>query len=435
MQSTERVPRPARTAVQAFELHVQPKGAAPFVWKSTGAACSIGTHPSNGLVVDAPQVSRFHCELKLTPRGLMVRDLDSSNGTLLDGVGVVEAWVRSGSRLVLGSVSIEVRLIGEEIVIPASDSESFGGLVGSSPLMRAVFAELERAAASDITVLIEGETGTGKEEAASAIHARSSRASRPFVVIDCSTLPASLLESELFGHERGAFTGADTVRAGAFEEAEGGTVFIDELGELPVELQPKLLRVLEAREYRRVGSTAARPANVRVIAATNRDLRKEINEGRFRADLYFRLAVLRVTIPPLRAHPEDLPRLARKLFDNLGASAAQTEELCTPPFLAALRAAAWPGNVRELRNHLERCLLFSSGLPLDAPAAAPAPPVVDVSRPLAAERRRHVDAFEREYVRSLLAIHGGRVNDAAAAAGVDRAYLYRMIKRLGLKTA
>jgi DNA-binding NtrC family response regulator len=431
--STERVPMPPRAVVQAFELHVQPKGNPPFVWRSKGATCSIGTHPSNDLVIDAAQVSRFHCELELSPRGLKVKDLASSNGTVLDGVGVVEAWVRSGSQLALGPVVIEVRLIGEEVAIPASDSDSFGGLVGGSPLMRTVFAQLERAAVSDITVLIEGETGTGKEEAAAALHARSSRAAERFVVIDCSALPANLMESELFGHERGAFTGAEASRAGAFEEANGGTVFLDELGELPVELQPKLLRVLEAREFRRVGSTAPRRTDVRVIAATNRDLRQEINAGRFRADLYFRIAVLRVMIPPLRAHPEDLPRLVRKLLAGLGASPEQTEALCTPSLLATVRAATWPGNVRELRNYLERCLLFSSDLPLAAEGAAPVPPVVDVSKPLATERRRHVDAFEREYVRSLLAIHGGRVTEAAAAAGVDRAYLYRLIKRLGLK--
>ncbi|MBL8949905.1 MAG: sigma 54-interacting transcriptional regulator [Myxococcaceae bacterium] len=431
---TELIPTVAQIAVQAFELKVQPKAGAPSTWRSTGATCAIGSHPSNDLVLEAPQVSRFHCELRLTPRGLLLKDLGSSNGTLLDGVSVIEAWVRPGSRLVIGSVTLEVQLIGRENTIATSERETFGALAGSSAAMRSIFAQLERAAASDITVLIQGETGTGKEETAAALHAHSARAAKPFVVIDCSALPATLLESELFGHERGAFTGAHATRAGAFEEADGGTVFLDEVGELPLELQPKLLRVLEAREFRPLGAQAPRTTDVRVIAATNRDLRKEINEGRFRADLYFRIAVLRVTMPPLRTHPEDLPIIARKLLQGLAAQPAQIEALLTPAFLSSLRAATWPGNVRELRNHLERCLLFSAGLPLEeaAPPAAP-PSSVDARRPLEVERRRHVEAFEREYVRALLEAHSGNVNAAAQAAGVDRAYLYRLIKKLSLK--
>ncbi len=431
---TELIPTVAPIVAQAFELKVQPRTGAATTWRSTGLSCSVGSHPSNDLVLEAPQVSRFHCELRLTPRGLLLKDLGSSNGTMLDGVNVIEGYVRPGSRLVLGSVTIEVQLIGVENTIATSERDSFGALVGTSPAMRSIFAQLERAAASDITVLIQGETGTGKEETAAALHASSARAEKPFVVIDCSALPATLLESELFGHERGAFTGAHATRAGAFETADGGTVFLDEVGELPLELQPKLLRVLEAREFRPLGASAPRTTDVRVIAATNRDLRKEINEGRFRADLYFRIAVLRVTMPPLRAHPEDLPLIARRLLQGLAAQPAQIEALLTPAFLASLRAATWPGNVRELRNHLERCLLFSTGLPLDevAPPAAP-PSSVDIGRPLEAERRRHAEAFEREYVRALLAAHRGNVTPAAQAAGVDRAYLYRLIKKHNLK--
>ena len=347
-----------------------------------------------------------------------------------DGVRVGEAWVRSGHRLTLGTATVEVTLQGES-TIDTSTRDTFGSLVGRSPAMRAVFSALERASQADITVLLEGETGTGKEEAAAGLHEASARREQPFVVIDCSALPATLLDSELFGHERGAFTGAQAARAGAFEEASGGTVFLDEVGELPLELQPKLLRVLEAREVRRVGSNTVRPVDVRVIAATNRDLRKEINEGRFRADLYYRLAVMRIAMPPLRAHPEDVPLLARALLTSLGASPSQVEGLCTPAFLKTLRAAPWPGNVRELRNHLERCLLFVTGLPVEHVESGPAP-AVDVGRPLTEERRRLVDAFERAYVEALLARFPDNINAAAAAAGVDRAYLYRLIKKVRL---
>jgi DNA-binding NtrC family response regulator len=436
MEKTELVQLSATATVQSFELLVQPRTGPATTWKSSGVSCSIGSHPSNDLVLDAPQVSRFHCELRLTPRGLLLKDLGSSNGTFIEGVMVNEAYVRAGNTLVLGTVKLEVKLSGEN-TIQTSTHQRFGALAGASSVMRAVFAQLERAAPSDITVLLEGETGTGKEEAAAGLHDASARREKPFLVIDCSALPQTLLESELFGHERGSFTGAVSARAGVFEEAEGGTVFLDEIGELPLELQPKLLRVLEAREYRRVGSNNARPTNVRVIAATNRDLRKEINDGRFRSDLYYRLAVFRVSMPSLRSHLEDVPLLARQLLATLGASAAQVEAICTPAFLAGLRAAAWPGNVRELRNHLERCLLFAAGLPVDDASAALPPgaaPVVDVTRKLADERKRHVDAFEREYVRALLELHGGNVNAAAAVAGVDRAYLYRVIKRLGVTT-
>ncbi|MFZ5439437.1 MAG: sigma 54-interacting transcriptional regulator [Myxococcota bacterium] len=437
-QRTEVALSRTSTTVQSFVLSIQPARGQASQWRSTKDSCSVGSHPSNDVIIEDPRVSRFHCELRLGPRGLTVRDLDSSNGTVLDGVQVMEAVVRSGSRLTLGGSSIEVTFDGAENTLPTSDREQFGALVGRSPAMRTAFALLERAAPSDITVLLDGETGTGKEEAAAAIHAESKRRDAPFVVIDCSALPATLLESELFGHERGAFTGANTSRAGAFEEAAGGTVFLDEVGELPVELQPKLLRVLEAREFRRLGSNVVRTADVRVIAATNRDLRQEINQGRFRADLYFRLAVMRVTMPPLRKRPEDLPLLSKKILARLGAAPEEIDRICTPDFFARLRGAAWPGNVRELRNHLERCMLFASGLPVDAPSAAehhadPRRATVDVSVPLAVERRRQTEAFEQEYVRALLQVHGDDVSAAAAAAGVDRAYLYRLIKRHRLR--
>ncbi len=252
-------------------------------FRSRGSSCSVGSHPSNDVILDDSTVSRFHCEIRVLPSGVSVKDLSSRNGTSIDGVGVLEGWLRDGSSLRMGNSVLRFELERAENQLEASAATRFGPLVGSSMAMRAVFAQLERAAGADITVLLEGETGTGKEGAAAAIHAASRRREQPLVVIDCGALPETLIESELFGHERGAFTGADTARVGAFEEANGGTVVLDEIGELPLALQPKLLRVLEQRTVRRLGSNVQRPVDVRLIAATNRDLREEINAERFRS--------------------------------------------------------------------------------------------------------------------------------------------------------
>jgi DNA-binding NtrC family response regulator len=300
--------------------------------------------------------------------------------------------------------------------------------------MRACFALLERASARDVTVLLEGETGTGKSQAAQAIHNASARRDKPFIVVDCGAIPSNLLESELFGHEKGAFTGALVRRAGAFEEAHGGTVFLDEIGELPAELQPKLLRVLETREIRRVGSNTYQPVDIRLIAATHRDLRAEVNAGRFRSDLFFRLAVLRIVQPSLRQRPEDLPLLVEQILASLGADPERTGALRTPEFIARLQHAAWPGNVRELRNYLERCLVFEDALAISEEEARPGGSLeVDPTQPYADQRRRVVDDFERRYLRALLEKHQGKVAQAAVTAGVDRVHLYRLLRRHGIK--
>ncbi|WP_255442564.1 sigma-54-dependent Fis family transcriptional regulator [Corallococcus sp. Z5C101001] len=315
---------------------------------------------------------------------------------------------------------------------------AFGELVATSAAARASFERMACAAASNATVLLEGETGTGKSRAALAIHGEGARARAPFLVVDCGALPANLLESELFGHEKGAFTGAIQRRVGAFEEADGGTIFLDEIGELPAELQPKLLRVLENREIRRLGSNTYQAVNVRVIAATHRDLRAEVREGRFRADLYFRLAVVGIPIPSLRERPEDIPLIVESILAGLGATPEQMATLTAPDFLTRLQHAAWPGNVRELRNHLERCLVFQSALPPPAPDAGslspPVPRAVDASLTYAESRRRALEAFERDYIEALLRLHGGKVSQAAAAADMDRVYLYRLLRRHGLKS-
>ena len=422
-------PAGAIGAVRCQVIDGPDRGAA---WTMTGDRCSIGSHDGNDLRLGDATVSRFHCELVRDPRGLRVRDLESKNGTVVDGTRVVDGFVRDGSVLVVGASWVQLEL-GPPAAAAARGPERFGKLVGTAPGMRAAFAALERAAATDATVLLEGETGTGKEEAAAALHAAGKRADGPFVVVDCGAMPRELLLSELFGHEKGAFTGASERRAGAFAEAEGGTIFLDEIGELPLDLQPQLLRVLERREIRRVGSSRYLPVDVRVIAATNRDLRAEVNEDRFRADLYYRLAVVTVRLPPLRERPGDLPDLARALLVHLGADAAAIDRLLDEDLLAALRRGTWAGNVRELRNYLERCLVFDRALPLAPALATPVATAdpTDPDVPYAIARRAALDRFERDYVHALMARHGGKVQQAANAAGLGRVQLWRLCKKHG----
>ena len=409
-------------------------------WSEPRERCSIGSHPSNDLVLADPTVSRFHCEVSAEGERCRVRDLGSRNGTLAGEVDIENGSIASGTVLTLGRTRLRVALDAGEEEAPASTRSGFGSLVGASPAIREVFALLERAAASDATVLLEGETGTGKEGAAEALHAAGARADGPFVVVDCGAIPPTLLEAELFGHEQGAFTGASERRIGAFEEASGGTLFLDEIGELPPELQPKLLRAIEARQVKRIGSRMPIDCDVRVVAATNRDLRAEVNDGGFRADLYYRVAVVRITLPPLRARVDDLPVLVEDLLSRLGADPEARAALTAPEFVAGLSRAAWPGNVRELRNHLEQCLVFREPrLPEPAPPGGAGPGAgaassgaardIDPSLPYETARRRALESFEREYARAVVERADGNVSRAAREAGINRAYLYRLLGR------
>ena len=403
------------------------------------AKLAIGTDPSNDLVLSDRTVSRFHCELTTSEHQVTIRDLGSSNGTRVDGVGVREGVLDASHVIMLGTSRIAFRSDAhDEVVLPSSRTTQFGGLLGRSATLRVAIAQLEKAAVSDATILLDGETGTGKGATAEAVHEMSGRRRGPFVVADCSAMPATLLESELFGHERGAFTGAVATRPGAFEQAHRGTIFIDEIGELPLPLQPKLLRVLEARAARRVGGSAERKFDVRIIAATNRDLRSEVNAGRFREDLYFRLAVVRVTLPPLRDRAEDVAILANHFLDALGASPATRARLLTGESLARMRDAPWPGNVRELRNYVERAVVLESVPELDGgvgvPSTSPMPDAAGLfTLPFADARGRILDQFERAYLLEMLKLHDGRAAAAAAAAGVHRVNFYRMLRRHGIR--
>ena len=420
--------RPSGLRVRRFRLTVLRGPDAGKSCLSSGKRAVVGTHESADLRLSDRTVSRFHCDVGIEDGHVVLRDLGSRNGTTVNGVAVLAARLGSGARVTLGQTELQFDLGSDHVRIPLSEQDRFGLLVGRSVAMRSVFSALGLAAASDATVLLEGETGTGKELAARSIHDQSTRGRGPFVILDCGAIPPTLLESALFGHERGAFTGAHASRDGAFRQASGGTIFLDEIGELGAELQPKLLRVLEERQVQRVGGDRWDKVDVRVVAATNRNLRTEVNERRFRSDLYYRLAVLEVRLPPLRERREDLPLLVEAILAGLGERERSTAAvLRTQEFLTDLARHSWPGHGRELRNYVERCLAFRGQAPRAmaqlADGEADGPQTLKVAR----------QAFERRYLEQQLRGSGGNVAAAARAAGVDRAYFYRMMWRLGIR--
>jgi DNA-binding NtrC family response regulator len=398
--------------------------------KLDDGALVIGSGPEADLRLEDSTVSGRHCELVARGEQVVVRDLGSRNGVLLDGVRVIEAVVEKGSELTLGTSVLVVEPGDAEVLV--SRTSSFGPLFGHSPAMRAVFAQLQSLADSNAPVLVEGETGTGKDVTAEALHQASGRADAPFVVFDCGAVAASLVEAELFGHEKGAFTGAEGARDGLAAAADGGTLVLDEIGELPLELQPKLLRLVEKGEVRRVGSTKSARFDVRIIACTNRSLKVEVAAGRFREDLYFRLSALRVRLPSLRERPDDIPGLVDHLFASTGAR-LRFEQLGEND-RALLLAHRWPGNVRELRNTVERLRTFPTsavGSLIETDDAAA--PATTGLQPLSVARQEATDAFEVAYVRRVLAQAGGSVTEGAKLAGVSRQFLQRLIKKHGLR--
>jgi transcriptional regulator with PAS, ATPase and Fis domain len=396
---------------------------------------SVGSHLSNDFVLDDPTVSRFHAEVVVEDGILRVRDLASRNGVYVDGVRAFDVGLRHGSQIHLGNVVLTVESAGARRPRAISSSRSFGRLVGASVAMRGVYRVLEQTAATDATILIEGETGTGKDLAAESIHAASARRHGPFVVVDCASVSANLIASELFGHEKGAFTGAVGRRAGAFESAHGGTVFLDEVGELPLELQAHLLRVLESRAITPLGGNQPVPVDVRVVAATHRDLRRMVNEGRFRSDLYYRIGVIRVTLPPLRQRLEDLSALVPTILASLGAGTG-AEALLSTEYIGLLSRSSWPGNVRELRNHLERELVLGVKAPFD-----PGEELVDDDQPepdfsdnpsYAVARQESILRFERKFLRWFLRAHGTNIAEGARVTGMSRRYIYDLRKTHGM---
>jgi transcriptional regulator with GAF, ATPase, and Fis domain len=408
-----------------------------------GDRLRIGKAPDNDLVLADDTVSRHHCELERRTDGVLVRDLGSTNGTRLGGSKVREAIAAPGAVVTVGDVEVVLRATPRRMDVLPSEHRSFGPAIGESLAMRSVFGVLERIAPTDATVLLEGETGTGKDVIARAVHEASPRARQPFVVVDCGAVSYTLIESELFGHERGAFTGAVAARRGAFELAAGGTLFLDEIGELPIDVQPKLLRVIESREFRRVGGNKTLKAEVRIVVATKRDLRREVERGKFREDLYFRLAVVPLTVPPLRARREDVPALVRLFLRQASEADSSLGPLTiADDTVAALAAHDWPGNVRELRNVLDRAIYLARAagesevklVTLPSPgSSADGAFAFQPGKSYRDTRAAFEAEFERRYVKWLLGRHAANVSAAARDAQMDRKYLYDLAKRHGLR--
>lgn len=403
----------------------------------------IGIGESVDLRLSDDSVSRHHCEIVVRDNRYFLRDLDSTNGTAVNGVWVREAFIAPGARLRLGETEVLFEGHASWLPVPPSPSQGFGGLVGSNPTMRAVFGILEKVAPTSLSVLLTGETGTGKDVAARAIHAASPRHAGPFVVVDCGGLSRSLVEAHLFGHERGAFTGAEKRRRGAFERADGGTVFLDEIGELPLDLQPKLLRVLERREVEPLGADEPRSVDVRVLAATHRDLREMVSTGAFRDDLFFRLAEIVIEQPPLDERREDIPLIATRLLKDAEGSIVQR---IAPDAMQYLQARHWEGNVRELRNVIRRAAVLSAGPVLERSTLeslermglkASAPAVqsgVDVHAdlPIRDAREKWMRELEAQYLAAMVERFGDDVGAMAKHMGVHRKSVYRLLRAHGL---
>lgn len=421
---------------------------------AAGRKIAVGRSRVADLVLADGTVSEFHLEVSAHEGGVEVKDLDSWNGTYFAGARIHRAVIPSGGMLSIGESTLRVDLSNEPDK-PRPERASFRALMGKSTAMRELFGLLERLAPTDLSVFIEGPTGSGKELVARAIHEESARAHQSFVVLDCAALPASVAESVLFGHAQGAFTGAIAAREGVFEAANGGTVFLDEVGELPIDLQPKLLRVLERREVVRVGENKPRPAAVRVLAATWRDLRRMVNQGQFRDDLYYRLAQSRVVIPPLSERREDIEILVHEFLRRLPRKVAAARSI-SQEALSELASRQYPGNVRELKNTVERAAYMCDGpvirphdlaferllergqVPIGAEANAelidpdelPPESVHDFK----GAKRTAVDDFEQAYLQKLMTKTSGNITTAASLAGIERHYLRSLLKKHGLRS-
>jgi DNA-binding NtrC family response regulator len=423
-----------RTAARSYRLQVLGHDGATLALGARPVV--VGAGSTCDLVLVDPQVSRRHAELAVVPEGIRIKDLGSTNGTWWQGTKVGEVVVPSGATVQFGATPVRISA-AEAMSLPPSDQDHFGAMAGKSVAMRELFAVLEMASPAEATVLIEGESGTGKELAARAIHEASGRSKGPFVVVDCSAITENLFDSHLFGHVRGAFTGADRDRKGAFVEATGGTLFLDELGELPLAAQAKLLRVLEAQTVQPVGADRPLTVDTRVVAATHRDLSRMVFAKEFRFDLFYRLAVVHVALPPLRERLEDLPHLIGTFY--------RARTLDPGPIdgdnLERMRRHAWPGNVRELRNVLERAWAMSGPsakfrelrLWLDPNAAQPQlAEVIDTALPFKEAKERWNDHFERRYVAMVFTTNGSNVTHAADHAGLSRRHFRELLYKHGI---
>jgi DNA-binding NtrC family response regulator len=401
----------------------------------------VGSHASNDLILsEDPTISRQHFEIRSTERGYLLSDLNSTNGTFIDGRRVEKAYLTPNSKVIVGSTTLAFAPFDEQVKVEPDSDGKLGGMVGKSMKMRQIFGLIRKVAPMDMSVVIQGETGTGKELVARAVHEFSTRKDGPMVVIDCGAIPPNLIESELFGHEKGAFTGATHARAGAFERAKGGTIFLDELGELQIELQPKLLRVLENREVRRVGGNQVVPVDVRVVAATNRDLQKEVKGGTFREDLYFRLSVITVALPALRQRAEDIPHIVRASLSAPEIIGKHGHKRFTEAAMAQMQAYGWPGNVRELMNVISHVLAFTPGDDIDIPhlparvrgQAKDASLSYNEMLSFKDAKEELLENFEREYLTQLLQRCEGNISRAARDSGLHRKSIERLVKKYQL---
>ena len=416
---------------------------------------TIGAMEDNDLVVNDETVSRYHCRIVQEETGYILVDNNSTNGTYINRVRIREAYLRPGCTIGLGNAEVKFHAADEKVEIVPSRKERLGNMVGRNVKMRELYAVLEKIAPTATTVVIEGETGTGKEVVAQTIHQLSPRANGPIMVFDCGAVPDNLIESELFGHEKGSFTGAVMTRQGLFETASGGTLFLDELGELPLDLQPKLLRALEQREIRRVGSNKAIKVDVRIVAATNRNLEEEVRTGRFRQDLFYRLSVVRVFLPPLRERVEDIPLLVTKFLQdasyNRKPDGSPKIQGLSRAAMDLLQAYRWPGNVRELVNTIERAVSFADGEyiePRDLPdtvrgdagtvrraaaAGGAALSGAQTDSTFKDAKEQVVSTFERDYIMTLLKKNNGNISHAAREADIDRKYFRKLMKKYGIE--
>jgi len=410
----------------------------------------VGTHADNDLVLSDATVSRYHLEIRVRRDGIEIRDLDTTNGTKHGGARVGQVVLTGPARLRLGKhTEMDVEPVDTNVDLGEWPSDRFGDVLGTTQPMKRLFALLAKAAPTEATIMLQGETGTGKEAIAEAVHGHSRRSKGPFVVVDCGSIPHELIASELFGHAKGSFTGAGADKQGLIEAADHGTLFLDEIGELALDLQPQLLRVLDRRQVRRVGETQSIDVDIRVIAATHRDLRAMVKAGQFREDLYYRLAVVATFVPPLRERKADIPALATWFAEKMGrGSFAQS-----PALLEQLQHHDWPGNVRELRNVVERALSLGDSALADLAdhGRAPSSPSMSGSSdssqgsdkrssdpamldlPFKEAKAQLVEAFERDYLSALLARHHGNISRAASEAGIDRNYIHRLVKKYGLE--